>query len=330
VELEAALALNPRYTAAWIAHGLAAETAGDGKTAEASLLRAVAMDHTYLPCWTLANFYLRSGDTPQFWTWARRAAGMAYDPAALFQLCWRASGNAQEILDRAIPPLPAVRGAYLDFLLRTNRMDAARQLADAFCRTAEAPDVDRLLQYVDASLARKQAGPARKVWNALAARRLIPYGEAAALTNGDLSVAPLERGFDWRPGRIEGAPISFDPGLRRMSVALSGRQPELCDLVEQYVPLQPAAAYRFRFRYSTRELAAATGLIWSFVDARSGAEFATAAVPASPDGLREQTLAFSVPPNCDLARILLRYRRPAGRMRAEGAAVFSGFWLEIS
>ena len=38
-ELEAALALNPRYTAAWIARGLAAEIEGDTKTAEASLLR---------------------------------------------------------------------------------------------------------------------------------------------------------------------------------------------------------------------------------------------------------------------------------------------------
>ena len=43
---------------------LAAETAGDTKTAEASLLRAAAMDRTYLPRWTLANFYLRAGDMP--------------------------------------------------------------------------------------------------------------------------------------------------------------------------------------------------------------------------------------------------------------------------
>jgi len=326
-ELEAALALNPRYTSAWIARGLAAEIEGDRKTAEASLLRAAAMDHTYLPRWTLANFYLRAGDMPQFWNWARRAAGMAYDPAALFQLCWRASGDAREILDRAIPPLPAARRAYLDFLLRTDRLEAAGPLVDDFCRTGGAIDVDRLLNYVDAWLARKQAGPARKVWNALATRRLIPYG-GGALTNGDLSMAPLGRGFDWRPIRVEGAPIFFDRGLRHMSLALSGRQPERCDLVEQYVPLEPAAGCRFRFRYRTRELAAADGLIWSVVDARSGAELGSGAVPASPDGDRDQTLAFSVPSDCDLGRILLRYRRPVGRTRAEGTVVFSGFWLE--
>src|SRR5262249_8208626 len=69
-ELARALALNPRYTAAWIARGLAEETAGDRRGAEASLLRASQVDRTYLPRWTLANFYLRSGDLAQFWVWA--------------------------------------------------------------------------------------------------------------------------------------------------------------------------------------------------------------------------------------------------------------------
>src|SRR5438045_2220049 len=108
-ELERALELNPRYTAGWIARGLAKEAARDRGAAEASLLRAAQIDATYLPSWTLANFYLRGGDTEKFWTWARRAGGMAYNPSALFQLCWRASDDPREILERAIPATPAVR-----------------------------------------------------------------------------------------------------------------------------------------------------------------------------------------------------------------------------
>src|ERR1700730_7708308 len=119
-ELDRALALNPRHAAAWIARGLEAEAAGDQKKAKASLLQAAEIDHLYLPRWTLANFYLRAGDLPQFWRWARRAAEVTYDPAALFQLCWRVSGDAQEILQQAIPDTPVLREAYLDFLVRTN------------------------------------------------------------------------------------------------------------------------------------------------------------------------------------------------------------------
>src|SRR5947208_8558046 len=118
-DLQRALSLNPRYTAAWIALGIEAETRGDRGKAEASLIRAAGIDHTYLPRWTLANFYLRAGNMPQFWIWARRSAEIAHDPTALFQLCWRASREAPEILGRANPIEPAARRAYFHFLVRT-------------------------------------------------------------------------------------------------------------------------------------------------------------------------------------------------------------------
>jgi len=65
-----------------------------------------------------------------------------------------------------------------------------------------------------------------------------------------------------------------------------------------------------------------------FLDARTGAEFATAAIPASPDGWGEQAFDLSPPKGCRLIRIILQYRRPAGKMRAEGSAVFNRFFLE--
>jgi hypothetical protein len=331
-ELDRALALNPRFTVAWIARGLEAETAGDRKKAEASLLQAAEIDHLYLPRWTLANFYLRAGDLPQFWTWTRRAAEMAHDPAALFQLCWHASGDAKEILQRAIPETPALRQAYLSFLLSTKRLEAAEPLADELSQSADAPQLDLLLRYCDALLAGRQAGPALRVWNAVAARRIIPYRPldpqtAASLTNGELTAPPLLRGFDWRPAHVEGATLWFDTGSHEMSLSLSGKQPESCDFIEQYLPVLPNVKYRFRYRYRTRDLAAETGLAWSFVDARTAAEVAAGAVPAS-SSWNEQTLALSTGSGSDLLRVLLRYRRPPGSMRAEGSVVFTGFTLE--
>jgi hypothetical protein len=332
-ELDRALALNPRYATAWIARGLEAETAGDHKKAEASLLQAAEIDRTYLPRWTLANFYLRAGDLPQFWTWARRAAGMAYDPAALFQLCWHASGDAREILDRAIPDTPALRQAYLEFLLSTKRLEAAAPIAVELSQSADPSQLDLLLRYCDALLARRQAGPALEVWNALARRRIIPYDAldpraGASLTNGELAAAPLLRGFDWRPAHVEGAGLTFDTGSRQMALSLSGKQPESCDFVEQYLPVVPNVKYRFRYRYRTRDLAADTGLAWSFVDARTVAELAAGAVPASTGDWNEQTFTFSTSSESDLLRVLLRYRRPPGSMRAEGSVVFARFTLE--
>ena len=332
-ELDHALKLNPRYAEAWIARGLQQETAGDRNTAEASLLRAAGIDHLYLPLWTLANFYLRAGDLTRFWIWARRAAEMSYDPAALFQLCWRASGDTSEIFEHAIPAAPVVRRAYLDFLVRSDRLDAAEPLAVELGRTANPDDLDLLLRYCDALLTRRQVPPALRVWNALAARRILPYptldpAAGSSLTNGDLAVAPLQRGFDWRPTPVEGVVFSVNADARQMTASLSGKQPESCSFVEQYLPVLPNRKYRFRYRYRTRDLAADTGLSWILVEARTAAEIAAAAVSASPEDWREQSLAFSTPPNCDLLRVILRYRRPPGRVRAEGFADFGRFALE--
>jgi hypothetical protein len=148
------------------------------------------------------------------------------------------------------------------------------------------------------------------------------------LTNGDLAAQPLRQGFDWRTARVEGAPLALDTAAREMTISLSGRQPEFCDFVEQYVPVAPGASYRLRYRYRTRDLAAETGLGFSFLDARTAAEFASGNIAAASGDWRQGSVGFSTPEGCELLRILLRYRRPAGSVRAEGGAVFGGFTLE--
>jgi hypothetical protein len=332
-EIDRALELNPRYTAAWIARGLGEETEGERPKAEVTLLHAAEVDHTYLPRWTLANFYLRQGDTEKFWTWARRAAEMAYDPSALFQLCWQASGDAREILDRAVPPEPRIRRQYFDFLVRTKRLEAARPLVQEIARTADADDLTRMLEYCDAEIVLHHSAPALEAWNALAARHVIPYGaldprSGGILTNGDFLAQPLRQGFDWRTARVEGAALFFDTAAREMTISLGGRQPEFCDFVEQYVPVTPGASYRLCYRYRTRELSAQTGLGFSFLDARTAVEFASGNIAAAPRGWRQGSVEFSTPEGCELLRILLQYRRPAGSVRAEGGAVFEAFTLE--
>jgi hypothetical protein len=253
---------------------------------------------------------------------------MAYDPTALFQLCWRVSSDAREILERAIPPAPRARRAYLDFLIRSERIEAAEAVADELGRGPGASDLDPLLRYCDAALELKLVTPAIKTWNALSRARLIPYPEGAVLANGEFASAPLGHGFDWRRKSVSGVAVSFAPVVREMLVSLSGKQAETCDLAEHYVAVQTSAAYRVRFRYRTRDLLPESGLDWSFLDAGSGAAFASVAFAPSENGWSERQLDFSTPVSCDLARFTLRYRRPIGAVRAEGSVVFTHFTLE--
>ncbi len=324
-DFDRALSLNPRNSAAWVSRGLEAEAAGDHAKAEASLKRAAEVDRTYLPRWTLASYYFRAGDLPDFWIWARRAAQMAYDPAALYQLCWRASTNAKEILERAIPPDPAPRRAYFDFLAGSNRLEAAEPLSEELGRTADASDLNRMINFCDLELLQTRVRPALQVWNSLVARRLVPQSTPLAigeLTNAGLATTPLLHCFDWRLVPVEGASVSFDTAAHEINLSVSGKQPEPSGFVEEYVPAQPGASYRFRFRART----VLDGLHWGFLDGRTGAEFSAGPVAPSPEW-SEQTALFTMPAGCELLRIMLVYRRPAGSVRVAGEAAFTGFAL---
>ena len=77
--LERALQLNPRDAETLIDVGFDAELHNEFPLAEASLLKAAQVNATWLPRWTLANYYFRRSDTPQFWHWAAEAIAVSHD-----------------------------------------------------------------------------------------------------------------------------------------------------------------------------------------------------------------------------------------------------------
>ena len=65
--LRTAIRLNPYDAAGTTDLALQLEAAGDYNEAEKLLLHAFEIDRTYLPRWSLANFYLRRQNMPVFW-----------------------------------------------------------------------------------------------------------------------------------------------------------------------------------------------------------------------------------------------------------------------
>ncbi|MBI3697467.1 MAG: hypothetical protein HY238_21860 [Acidobacteria bacterium] len=327
--LEAALACNLWDSSSWIDLGLRAEMDQDFANAESSLLEAAHVDKQYDPRWTLVNFYFRRNDPEKFWLWARQAAAISYgDPAPLFRLCWRVTQDPAVILERAIPPQPQILLRYLAFLLADNHLDGVEEAAQRAAKYAGREDLPVLFASCDRLLGAQQLPGALRIWSALCERRLLPYpapdpGRGWFLTNGDFGVSPVSHGFDWRVHPPEGVSCSRDRSPLALRVTFSGKQPESCEIMNQFVPLLPGRQYRFRFRYRTSGIGPHTGLRWRVFDAATGAELGDRSPYLSSEDQTTEDLPFATPPGVRLARVVLAYQRALGTTRIEGSAFLS-------
>jgi tetratricopeptide (TPR) repeat protein len=292
--LERAAQLTPLASTPRIRLGLAAETRGDYSSAEKWLLDAARIDRQFEPRWTLANFYFRRQNQPQFWTWMRFALEISYDdrrPA--FDLCWRVSDDSGEILNRAIPDRHEVLAAYLGYLLETHRpIEAAAMKLSA---AHDSTDRDLLLAACDALIAAHDAPNARALWQA------IGLGEVG------FHSPRVRRGFDWQfvdsPGVVH---LEIDQPRPMHRVALNGKQPESCDLLRRVLMLEPGKHYTVRWQSQLQGIPANAGFEW-----RVGTQHA---------GIEDRQIQFTA--TSELTTLTLAYTRPAGQVRAEG-------WIEV-
>ena len=140
-----AVALNPWDARSWIELGLRAEAEGDGARSEECLLRAAKADNTFLPRWTLANYYFRHDDLAKFWFWAKQSAAMVYgDAQPLFLLCGRVEEDGK-LIDRLQIRAPEVQAGYLSYLLGRNRVDLIGPAVERLVAANREADVPLLM-----------------------------------------------------------------------------------------------------------------------------------------------------------------------------------------
>jgi tetratricopeptide (TPR) repeat protein len=334
--LQRAVVLNPRDAKSWMELGLHAEGEGDAHTSEGDLLRAAEIDKTFLPRWTLANYYFRHDDQARFWFWAKEAAAMIYsDGAPLFQLCGRVEEDGQ-LIERLDIRNPETRSAYLSYLLGKNRLDLIGPSVHRLLEANRLEDVALLFHVCDRLLDKNLVDQAAEIWNGLAEKGRVPFrtpgGEGDQLiTNGAFGVPPASQGFDWRLPVVAGVSASLEEP-RGLRVTLSGREPEDCELLLQLVPLRRKTHYQLRFEYRTHGIAGGAGLGWRVTDLKSGMILGEGPVPASEED-SEGRFSFKIADETaesPLARVALRYRRTPGTTRSEGFLVLRKVELKPS
>jgi hypothetical protein len=314
-ELAQAADLKPDDYRIWLRLATECESRGDAACAERSLLHAASSSRQFEPRWRLANFYFRRQDPPEFWHWAREALPVVYaDPAPLFRLCREMPGGDQE-LEKIMPQNPRLLGAYLKSLTADSEVARAESIARILLPLAGMADRPALLFYCDRSLAALRGEPALRTWNGLASRGLVPGlaldpDGADFVTNGRFAEEPLGSGFDWRilpqPG------VTTTRGAAGLTIDFSGRQPEDCDVLMQWIPAGGRSRH-LGVEYRTTGVPAASGFRFAVVDAASARELDGASLAS--DSWKRADLRFPA----RLARMVLSYRRAPGTMRLEGS-----------
>jgi hypothetical protein len=318
--LEAALQANPGDSETLIALGLRAEARKDFAGAERDLLDAARHDKGYDPRWSLANYYFRRQDGPNFWKWARAASKMAYEPTPLFRLVWNYTGDAGEIFDRAIPDRPEILRAYLAFLLGGPHWEAADTVAKRILDRPGAEDVPVLMAYCDRLLAARRGQDALNLWNSMGRHGVTGFGEIdreRGPVNGDFRTQPGGSGFDWRIQPVEGIAASQDqPGLR---LSFSGEEPEACEPLWQYAVPRAGEHYRMTFQYATSGIAEGSGLRWRVLDVTGEPTVIAESEDLANEDWADGSVFFTTPARMSLGRIVLNYRRAPGTTRIEGS-----------
>jgi hypothetical protein len=313
--LTTSLRLNRFDAQADIELGLQYEADGEYGRAEKQLLQAYAVDHTYMPRWSLANYYLRRDDLPAFWAWARSAANMpADDIRSLFELCWRVSPDPQTLTAELLNEKPEFLRQYVSFLLARDQPGAIAIIAPHLIRAGD-PGSDRALFFVviDRLVALNDAGEATALWRLLLQQRWM-VADITLPNNGAFLREPLPVSFDWALPEYQG--LHSWPGASGLETEFSGSEPGDCTIAEQIVILSPGD-YTLTYAYSTSDIPPATGIRWQILDAKANIVLAESDDLSSNDPT-DSKLTFTVPPGASILRLRLAYQRTLGTPHISG------------
>jgi hypothetical protein len=313
--LTTSLRLNRYNAQADIELGLQYEADGDYERAQQQLLQAYDIDRTYLPRWTLANYYFRRGNMQEFWVWARSAAAIpADDVGGLLDLCWRISSDPQMMIDGLVNDDPKLLRQLVGFLSSKEQSRPTASVALRLIRFGD-PISDRplMLETVNKLIAANDGAAAMDLWH-----RLIKQGwvtaDLAVINNASFGREPLPVSFDWLLPEYNG--LHSWPGPSGLDSEFSGSEPEVCTVAEQIVTLSPGK-YSMSFSYRTTNIPSDTGLRWQVLDAKSSAILGESKDISSPE-LKYSGFGFIVPEGTPLQRVRLLYRRSLGTPRISG------------
>jgi tetratricopeptide (TPR) repeat protein len=294
-----AVQLSPRTARYWVDLAVVQENLGDVQQARDDFARALAAYPASAEIrWEYANFLLRQGELQAALQGMRES--IAGDPSLLplaITRAWRATGDADELATKVLPPNPQAYLQALDFFAQEKNVDAGLRIWSHLAALPQKFPIEKLFPSFEEMISENRAADAQRMWNEALEVCGVPHeptGERLVF-NGGFETDVLNGGLDWRLNPGLGMAVEYDTtvhhgGSRSLRMDFNGGVN--LDLTEpaQFVPVEPGQLYTFHaylrtdsistesaihfeiFDPSRREIAAKTdGLngthLWTGVDA---------------------------------------------------------------
>jgi tetratricopeptide (TPR) repeat protein len=272
-----AVQLNPYESQYWLDLASAYHVAGHIYEQAQSVEQAVEADPTTPNvAWAAANFFLIQGNLGKALPCFRTV--LANDPDAVdstLQICWRATGNADQMFDQALPRRTDLYLSFLRLLVLKQEVVAAESAWDHLIGLRQPFPPKLAFPYFQLLLAKQEVTAANTAWQQLAQvdKEIQPYlpSRENLIVNGGFEENLLNGGFDWWYESNPHAALALDTdrfygGTRSLSVTFDGRSAPDAGIA-QLIPVKPDTDYEFSVESRTQDIDSASGPRFAIMDA---------------------------------------------------------------
>jgi tetratricopeptide (TPR) repeat protein len=322
-----AVKLNPYQSSYWLDLAGAYQLAGETDQQAEAVQRAAAADPmTPHVAWQAANFFLLQGDVSKALPYFHTV--LANDPDSTdsaLQLCWRASGDANQIFDHALPQRPDLYLSFLRLLVAKQEIASANIAWDHLIGLHQPFPPRPTLPYFRLLLASQQVTPAVTAWRQLADvnEQIRPYlpGPENLIVNGGFEENLLNGGFDWWYDANPNAKLAIDTtqffsGTRSLSVTFNGRNAADAGIT-QLVPVKPDTDYDFSAQSKTQDIDSASGPRFVIGDAYTLSSFAMTDDLLGSNPWHKQQARFHTGPTTNLIFVKITRQPPGPLIRGK-------------
>jgi tetratricopeptide (TPR) repeat protein len=266
-----ALELNPYNTDAWLDLGTAYEL--DGKIPDARMAYLQAQKSYPVSAevaWRYGNFLLRQGEQAEAYKELRKAVDA--DPAraaAAYSRAYRTNPHIEELLDKLLPPKPAVYTGVIWEALGDKQLAVAKTVWARLIALRPRLELDNVDTFVGALLADGEYTEAWQAWQqGTATMNLPPLLQLRSSVVWDPSFETDVNGstFSWKyPSVSQGVTIGLDrteklSGNQSLQLSFDGQHDPNLETPCTQVIVQPDTTYRFSGWIKTQGLTSDQGI----------------------------------------------------------------------